>query len=206
MSLLEWKRELPLDAPLTLSGLPEGYDAVILGELAKRADRAGGRALLHIASDDGRANHLKRALEFFHPGIRVLFFPAWDCLPYDRSGPKADILSSRIGVLSDLATGKVRAGKPVIILTTLNAALQRVPPADWITAQALPIREKTTLGREKLSRYLTENGYLRVEAVAEPGDYAFRGGLVDLFPPHAPSPYRIDFFGDEVESIRTFDP
>ncbi|MEE8259311.1 MAG: transcription-repair coupling factor [Sphingomonadales bacterium] len=206
MSVLEWKFDLPLDAPLTLSGLPEGYDAAILGDLARRAREDGGRALLHVASDDGRAEHLKRALEFFHPGVKVLLFPAWDCLPFDRVGPKADILSTRIGTLIELASGKTRGEKPVIILTTLNAALQRVPPAGWISSQALTIRERTTVARQQLSGYFTENGYLRVEAVAEPGDYAFRGGLVDLYPPHAPSPYRLDLFGDEVESIRTFDP
>ncbi|MCH8081846.1 MAG: DEAD/DEAH box helicase, partial [Proteobacteria bacterium] len=205
MTLLEVNREIPLGKSLTLAGLPEGYDAVILGHLAGKA--AGqGRALLHIAKDDARSAMLARGLRFFAPGVKVLQFPAWDCLPFDRAGPKADILSERIGVLSELAQGGGKFKTPLIILTTINGALQRVPPARWISGQALVIKEKSILPRDQLSTYLSEHGYLRVEAVAEPGDYAYRGGLVDLYPPHARAPYRIDMFGDEVESIRSFDP
>ncbi len=205
MTLLAVNREIPIGKSLTLSGLPEGYDAVLLGHLAAKASRQG-HPLLHITKDDARGDLLARALQFFAPEVKVLQFPAWDCLPFDRAGPKADILSERIGILSELAQrgGKFKA--PLIILTTINAALGRVPPAQWISGQSHVIKEKSTLSRDQLSAYLTEHGYLRVEAVAEPGDYAFRGGLIDLYPPHALAPYRMDLFGDEVESIRTFDP
>ncbi|MHA1543697.1 MAG: transcription-repair coupling factor [Alphaproteobacteria bacterium] len=204
MSLKDALTRLTLDKPQTLSGAVPGFDGLVLGELAKKAHQ-GNLTLIHIAKDDARAETLKTALAFFAPDVTVLNFPAWDVLPYDRTGPRSSILAERLGVLSDLAEG-VAEKAPTLILTTLNAALQRVPPKNWLLGQAIEIKVKNTLPREELSRYLMENGYLRVEAVAEPGDFAFRGSLVDLFPPHSDLPYRIDLFGDEVDTIRTFDP
>lgn len=203
MSLNDALKTLNLDKPQTLSGAVPGFDALALGELAKKA-HSKNQTLIHIAKDDARAETLKTALAFFAPEVKVLNFPAWDVLPYDRTGPRANILAERLGVLSDLAEGTIKG--PILVLTTLNAALQRVPPKNWLLGQALEIKTKNTLPREELSKYLAENGYLRVESVAEPGDFAFRGSLVDLFPPHSASPYRIDLFGDEVDTIRTFDP
>jgi transcription-repair coupling factor (superfamily II helicase) len=194
---------LPLDQPLTLSGLPEGCDALVLGGLAEQA-LARGRALLHVATDDKRAETLRRAFAFFAPEAEVLVFPAWDCLPYDRAGPRPEILAERMACLHAIATREM--GKPRIVLATLNAALQRVPPKAWIAGEGLAVKAGAKLAPEALTAFLVRHGYARAEQAMEPGDFAVRGGLVDVFPPGTAEPFRVDFFGEDVESIRTFDP
>src|SRR6188508_2042941 len=107
---------------VTLYGAPEGHDAATLGTLL--AD-GGADMWLHVCRDDGRMARFAAALGFFHPGLAVLTFPAWDCLPYDRVSPNGEIVSRRIDTLTRLATAPPRK---VVVLTTVNALVQRVPP------------------------------------------------------------------------------
>lgn len=122
----------PADAAGTrdilLSSVPEGLDALVLAELvASAAEGEGARTLLHVARDDRRIEALSQQLSFFAAGVRVIAFPAWDTVPYDRIGPNADIVADRMAALAKLT---VAAGKqPTIVLTTVNAILQRVPRA-----------------------------------------------------------------------------
>lgn len=189
----------------TFSAVPEGLDGLVLADIfrAHMGEGEGDRSkLLFIAMDDQRLANLRESLSFFAPGINVLEFPAWDCLPYDRVSPRQEIVAKRIAVLSELAQEN---SQPAIILTTVNAALQRVVPRDTILNSALSIRPGNQVEMDKLTGFLTANGYSRTGTVMEPGDYAVRGGIVDLFPPGLDNPVRLDFFGDTVESIRTFD-
>jgi transcription-repair coupling factor (superfamily II helicase) len=182
-----------------LGGAPEGYDAWLTADLAQ----VGKGAVLHIARDEGRAAAFEAALRFFAPKLEVQSFPAWDCLPYDRLGPRTDLLARRIAVLSTLA--KTKPG-PLVVVTTVSALLQRVPPRAWIDASRLAIQADTHIGIETLTAWLDKQGYTRAGSVVEAGDYAVRGGIVDLFAPGLPEPVRVDFFGDQIESLRTFDP
>ena len=182
-----------------IGGAPEGYDAWLAADLAKA--RAG--TVLHVARDEARASAFEAALRFFAPALEVVSFPSWDCLPYDRLGPRTDLLARRIAALSELA--KAPAGRRVVV-TTVSALTQRVPPRAWIGASRLALKPDATLTIEALTAWLDRQGYTRAGSVVEAGDYAVRGGIVDLFAPGLPEPVRVDFFGDQIESLRTFDP
>ncbi len=185
---------------ILLAEAPEGHDAFVLGGLV-----AAGKAetILHICIDDARMARMAAALAFFHPGIEVPIFPAWDCLPYDRVSPNPEIVSRRIDTLTRLA--EKPAGRR-IVLTTINAAIQRVPPRDAFRERVLRLKLRDTIPLEQLTTFLMRNAYGRTETVREPGEFAIRGGIVDLFPSGIAEPLRMDFFGDTLEAVRTFDP
>lgn len=195
--------DMPVDQEVVLSGLPEGYDALVLATLAERAVQETKTTLLHIGDDEKRIQTLCATLKFFSPEVETVLFPAWDCLPYDRIGPRPQIVAERLAALHLLAT--CPANRPRVVLTTLDAALQRVPPPSWIQNKVLRLHTKLSLPMNNLISFLVHHGYSRMEQVYEHGDYAVRGGLVDVFPPGINRPFRIDFFGDTVESIRSFD-
>lgn len=181
-----------------LGGAPEGYDAWLAADLA----RGSKKAVLYVARDEGRAQAFENALKFFAPDQQVLTFPAWDCLPYDRLSPRSEILARRITALSLL---QARKTGPLVLITTVSSILQKVPQRDWIEASRLDLKADTHIAIEALTEWLDKQGYQRVGSVVEPGDYAVRGGIVDLFAPGLPEPVRVDFFGDQIESLRTFD-
>ncbi len=189
-----------------VSRAPEGYDAWLLAAAAADlATHADGLPVLHVARDDARMSKTAEALAFFAPGCRVLTFPAWDCLPYDRVSPHRDIVAERIDTLTRLLLEDAPE-HGLVVLTTVNALLQRVPPQEVLRPRVLSARAGDQVAPETLTTFFAENGYLRSETVGEAGEYAVRGGIVDVFPPGEPEPLRLDFFGDELESIRTFDP
>ncbi|SDH01897.1 transcription-repair coupling factor [Bosea robiniae] len=191
----------------TLAGVPDGFDAVVLADLTRaRAKKAEGPALLvFIARDGQRLQVLENALQFVAPDLEVMSFPAWDCQPYDRVSPAPAIVAHRMTTLSRLA--KTRSGdRPRLLLTTVNAALQRVPAFGKVASESFSAAPGNMVDIEQLARWLDINGYLRTSTVRETGEFAVRGGIVDLFPPGMPAPIRLDFFGDTLESIRTFDP
>ncbi|HVV27139.1 MAG TPA: transcription-repair coupling factor [Rhizomicrobium sp.] len=183
---------------LTVTGAPQGYDAWLAAEAARRR----GAPVLFVAPDDNEAEAAARALAFFAPQMAVLPFPAWDCLPYDRVSPKPDTESRRLATLAALAQAPET---PAVIVTTVNALLQRVPPRDAIAGASFMARNGADVDREALVAFLSANGYVRVGTVREPGDFALRGGIVDLWPPGEEAPLRLDFFGSTLDSIRRFD-
>src|SRR6218665_1997775 len=183
---------------LTVTGAPQGYDAYLVAEAARRR----GGPVLFVALDDVQADAAARGIAFFAPQMTVLPFPAWDCLPYDRVSPKPDIESCRLATLSALARD---GDKPAVIVTTINALLQRVPPRDFIARASFAAKNGADVDREALVGFLSGNGYVRASTVREPGDFALRGGIVDLWPPGEDSPLRLDFFGSTLDAIRRFD-
>ena len=193
---------------LTLAHVADGAEGLVLADLA-RAVAAGRDApavsLIVVCRDGPRMAALSRGIAFFAPEIARLEFPAWDCLPYDRVSPHAGILAQRMMTLSRLAHVKGRE-TPSILLTTVNAILQRLPPKALVAGQSLSAAPGNVLGMDGVVRWLELNGYLRASTVREPGEYAVRGGILDLYPPGLDEPVRLDFFGDTLESIRTFDP
>ena len=195
------------DGTIIASGVPEGYDAFLLGAMARRlpVDVDHPQAVIHIARDDQRLAAIKGQLEFFAPSTDVMTFPAWDCVPYDRVAPDSEIESRRIATLARLAAAK--AGKPgFIVLTTINAALQRVPPRTVMQKSAIRLAAGQAVGMEQVIKRLEASGFHRVGTVMETGEYAVRGGILDLYAPGHARPARLDFFGDTLESIRQFDP
>ncbi|HUZ65852.1 MAG TPA: transcription-repair coupling factor [Acetobacteraceae bacterium] len=170
--------------------------------LARRAAEHAG-PVLHLARDDARMARLAEALAFFAPRLEVLRFPAWDCLPYDRVSPNPAIVSERIATLTRLLEP---AAGPRLVLATVNAMLQRVPPRAAFRGTSLRLAPGGTVRPEELTRFLEANGYGRAGTVMEPGEYALRGGIIDLFPAGEPEPVRLDLFGDTIETMRRFDP
>lgn len=186
--------------PVTLSGVPQGMEALVLAELARSVG-----PLAHVISDGQRMADLEQNLGFFAPDIPVLSLPGWDCLPYDRVSPGADISARRLAVLSALA-GFADAPHPAIVLVTVNALLQLVPPKSVVAGLGFSARAGSRLKMEDLAARLERQGFERVATVREVGEYAVRGGILDLFVPGAEEPVRLDFFGDTLESVRHFDP
>ncbi|TAL04551.1 MAG: transcription-repair coupling factor [Rhodospirillaceae bacterium] len=185
-----------------LAGVPEGFDALILAERARGAFRDG---TVHVARDELRLTFLADAVGFVAPDVDVISIPAWDCLPYDRVSPNAEVMARRIDALTRLAEPS-DSSRPRLIITTANAALQRVPKIETLRGSSWTVAKGSSLAHDRLTAFLAANGYSRAEQVMEPGEFAVRGGLIDLFPPGVPEPVRIDLFGDEIESLRTFDP
>jgi transcription-repair coupling factor (superfamily II helicase) len=184
---------------LTLAGAPEGHDARLLAE----GVAAGPRDHLHIAVDDGRMARLADLVAFHAPGLEIVTFPAWDCLPYDRVSPNVEIVGARIAALARLIQP---AKRPRLVIATVNAVAQRVPPRAMVRRAAFEIAVGQRADVDVLRLFFAENGYGSAETVREAGEFAVRGGIVDLFPPGFDEPVRLDLFGDEVEKIRNFDP
>jgi transcription-repair coupling factor (superfamily II helicase) len=181
-----------------LTGAPDGYDAYIAAEAANRRNGL----VVFVAADDAHAQTIEDAIRFFAPKLAVLPFPAWDCLPYDRVSPKPDIESERLSTLAALARRKYGAA---VVVTTVNAALQRVPPRQAVSGASFFARVGHTVEHDALTAFLVRNGYARASTVREPGDFALRGGIVDLWPPGSDEPLRLDFFGSTLDAIRRFD-
>ncbi len=184
---------------VTVGGGPEGFDAqLVLNEIA----RSGG-PVCHIARDDKRMEAMRAALAFFAPDMPVFVFPGWDCLPYDRVSPNADISAARVATLAALVH---QMPQRFVLLTTLNAATQRVPARAVLREAAFTARVDQRIDEDALRNFLVRMGFTQSPTVMEPGDYAIRGGIIDIFPPGESGPVRLDLFGDVLDGARRFDP
>ena len=187
-----------------ITGVPEGLDALVLAQLTAEAGHGSAPGtLLHVARDDRRLDALERSLAFFAPQVRVVSIPAWDTVPYDRVGPNADIVAKRIAALAKLSLSTRK--HPTVVLTTVNAILQRVPPRAFLKRAIKPIAPGQRIDMGQLTQRLGLMGYQRSGTVMEPGEFAVRGGILDLFPPGRATPVRLDFFGDTLETIKAFE-
>jgi transcription-repair coupling factor (superfamily II helicase) len=184
---------------ITASGAPEGYDAqLILRELERNSG-----PVLHVARDDKRLAAMQSALRFFAPEMPVVVFPGWDCLPYDRVSPNADVSAARMATLAALVHGMPER---YILLTTLGAATQRVPARSILKEAAFSAEVGGRVDEKALRNFLVRMGFVQSPNVMEPGDYAVRGGIIDIFPPGEQGPIRLDLFGDVLDGARRFDP
>src|SRR6516165_11475825 len=192
---------------LMLANVAEGAEGLVVSDLARAIAARPKKPAVSVAvvcRDGPRMQQLERALQFFAPDLPVLQFPAWDCQPYDRVSPHGGILAQRLTTLARLAS-LTGSEKPLIVLTTVNAIVQRVPSRDLVAAQALSVAPGNVVPMDTIVAWLEHNGYNRSSTVREPGEYALRGGILDLFPAGLDQPVRFDFFGDGLESIRSFD-
>ncbi len=183
---------------LILSGAPEGYDAALIAREAAR-----GQPIIHIARDDRRMVAMRAALAFLAPDLPALDFPAWDTTPYDRVSPSPDIQAARMATLAGLAQGAIKG--PFVLLTTLNAVLQRVPARDLVAGASFAARVGDRIDEAALRDFLVRMGFVQSPTVTEPGDYAIRGGIIDIYPPGDLGPVRLDLFGDVLDGARRFD-
>lgn len=193
---------LEASAPLTLASAPTGFLPSLMADLA-RAAAFKGLPAVYIAPDDAAMRGLAEAAAYFAPEIEIISFPAWDCLPYDRASPSLRIAAERLAALNALQREQK---KPRLIATTINAVTQRTLTPFRIRQLVAHLAPGERIDRDILTARLQANGYIRVESVADAGEYAVRGGLLDLFPSGEKEALRLDFFGDEIESIRRFDP
>ena len=184
---------------VTVGGAPEGFDAQLV---LKEISRTGG-PVAHVARDDKRMEAMRAALAFFAPEMPVFVFPGWDCLPYDRVSPNADISATRVATLAALVH---QMPQQFVLLTTLNAATQRVPAREVLREAAFTARVGHRIDEDALRNFLVRMGFTQSPTVMEPGDYAVRGGIIDIFPPGESGPVRLDLFGDVLDGARRFDP
>jgi transcription-repair coupling factor (superfamily II helicase) len=196
------QRILDARAPITLAGVPGGFSPWLAADLARAAFRRAGRAMF-VAPDEAAMRALADAAHYFAPELEVLTFPAWDCLPYDRSSPSLRATAERLATLHALQR---KAGGPQLLITTVNAATQRTLTPFRIRQLVARLAPGERIDRDRLAALLSANGYVRTDTVQDPGEFAVRGGLVDLFPSGEEQALRLDFFGDEIESVRRFDP
>ncbi|ANH66479.1 transcription-repair coupling factor [Mitsuaria sp. 7] len=183
-------------------------DALLLARFA-RQQQAAGRLTLIVTAEPGDTQRLEDELKFFAPELRVAVFPDWETLPYDSFSPHQDLISERLATLWRLlqANGKPVAERDLdVVLLPATTALTRLAPPSFLAATTFNFRQKQRLDEAGLKRQLTLGGYQHVSQVVSPGEYAVRGGLIDLYPMGSLVPYRVDLFGDEVDSIRVFDP
>jgi transcription-repair coupling factor (superfamily II helicase) len=185
-----------------VDGVADGYEAFALAQAA--AEVASDGPLVFVARDGQRLPSLVEALAFVAPGLPILQLPGWDCLPYDRVSPGAGVSAERLAAMAGMAALR-RKPHRALILTTANALLQLMPPADAIEAQGFSARPGNQVDMNVLIERLERNGFERVSTVREVGEYAVRGGILDLFAPGSVEALRLDFFGDTLESIRAFD-
>lgn len=186
-------------APLTLARAADGFLPLLLADLARASDKR----LVYVATDDAAMQAVADAAPFFAPDLIVHRFPAWDCLPYDRAGPSMRVSADRLATLSAL---QQPAKRGELILTTVAAITQRTLTPFRIRQLATTLAAGQRIDRDALAELLVANGFSRVDTVADQGEFAVRGGILDLFPAGEENGLRVDFFGDEIESIRRFDP
>jgi transcription-repair coupling factor (superfamily II helicase) len=190
--------------PLTLAGVPAGFLPLLAADLARAAHGggSGGRAVV-IAADEAAMRAIADTIPFFAPEVEVLTLPAWDCLPYDRASPALRVMAERLATLNALQQA---AKAPQLLVVTANGATQRALTPFRIRQLTRRIAVGERIDRDELIGQLTALGYQRTDTVAEHGEFAVRGSLLDLFPSGETTALRLDFFGDEIESLRRFDP
>ncbi|MCW5648529.1 MAG: transcription-repair coupling factor [Ramlibacter sp.] len=195
--------ELPKLTPGKRFTLPRpagSADALLLARLAQR--QAADRSLTAIVTADATdAQRLIDEIAFFAPGLRTALFPDWETLPYDSFSPHQDLISERLATLWRISQGEVD-----VVVVPATTALYRLAPPAFLAGYTFQFKARQKLDEARLKAQLTLAGYSHVTQVVSPGEYAVRGGLIDLFPMGSPVPYRVDLFDDEIDSIRTFDP
>jgi transcription-repair coupling factor (superfamily II helicase) len=199
-ALATLKTRINTPGRLLLSALPFG----LLGQVLPACVSASlQRGVIHVCVDDQQLAQLEAQILFHAPDLQIVRFPAWDCLPYDRVSPSTDIVAQRLSALAQF-TAKPQAQR--LVLTTVNAITQRIVPKSMVESASFRAAPGQRVAGDALQAFLVDNGYSRTGTVVDAGNFAVRGGLIDIFPPGSSQPVRLDFFGDTLESIRSFDP
>lgn len=197
--MTDFLKILKASTPITLSGVPAGFQPWLLADIA----RAAPTRAVFVAPDEQLMRAVAETAHYFAPEIEIVEIPAWDCLPYDRASPSLRTASARLAGLHALQ-GKPKG--PQLVLTTINALTQRTLTPFRVRQLVAKLAPKERIAISRLAELLQSNGYVRTDTVHDRGEFAIRGGIVDLFPGGEEQPLRLDFFGDEIESVRRFDP
>ena len=182
-----------------LPGLPESADALALAQLATACARQQ-RTLAIVCADALTTQRLADEIAWFAPKLRVALFPDWETLPYDHFSPHQDLVSARLATLYHLTRRECD-----VVITAAQTVLYRLAPASYLAAHTFFLTTGEELDVDALRAQLGVAGYTHVTQVVSPGEFSVRGGLIDLYPMGSALPFRIDRFGDEIETIRTFD-
>ncbi|MDB5778881.1 MAG: mfd, partial [Polaromonas sp.] len=188
----------------TLPQPTRSADSLLLASLGQR-EKTAGKLTAIVTSDAATAQRLMDEMAFFAPDLRCALFPDWETLPYDAFSPHQDLISERLATLWRIQQRKKDTGADVVIMPATTALYRLAPPA-FLAGYTFEFKVKQKLDEAKFKAQLTLAGYSHVTQVVSPGEYAVRGGLIDLFPMGSMVPYRVDLFDDEIDSIRTFDP
>ncbi len=175
-------------------------DALLIGHLANR-EKAKGQRLAVITEQAQDAQRLLEEIKFFSPSLHCVLFPDWETLPYDAFSPHQDLISERLATLWQISQGQAD-----LILMPATTALYRLAPPSFLAGYTFHFQTGQKLDEAQLKHQLTLAGYQHVSQVVSPGEYAVRGGLIDLFPMGSVVPYRVDLFDQQIDTIRTFDP
>ncbi|WP_455481329.1 transcription-repair coupling factor [Bartonella sp. B12(2025)] len=189
-------------AHMIFNGVTGGFEAFTLAKLS--SEIAQDKPLIYVVRDGTKIAHLQQVLNFIEPNLPVLQFPAWDCLPYDRVSPGIAVMAHRLSALAHIENLR-KSPRAAVILTTVNAIMQKLPPREMIETQVIHARVGQRTRMEHLIQFLESNGFERVTVVRDVGEFAVRGGILDIFSPVDIEPLRLDFFGDTLETIRVFD-
>lgn len=198
-TMADLNKILSANSALTLAGLARGAQPLVLADLARATK---GRAVF-IAPDEAAMQAVADTAAFFAPELDVITFPSWDCLPYDRASPALSVSARRLAALYRL---QAKREAPQLLVTTINAVLQRVLTPFRIRESVRLLKPGMEIGRESLIGLLQRQGYSRTDTVVDAGEYAVRGSIFDIFPSGLEVGLRLDFFGDELETLRLFDP
>lgn len=186
-----------------LTNVAAGQEALVLSGLFASSMDASG--IVHICSNPQQLQSISDTIGFFAPWLEVITLPAWDCLPYDRVSPSNHVVADRINALARMARQE-QGSTPLLVLTTANASLQRNVPREVLRKRMTGFAPGNRVDMDQLASRLAADGFERVPTVREPGEFAVRGGILDLYAPGDGEPVRLDFFGDTLESVRSFDP
>ncbi len=198
---LDFKKSLPKAGHrFVLPSLHGSADAYVLAQAAFEL-KSQGRMLVIVAADATDAQRLRDEIPWFgDKKLRCHLLPDWETLPYDAFSPHQDLVSERLATLYE-----VQNGQSDVLIVPASTALVRLAPTSFLAATTFFFKQGETLDETRLKSQLTLAGYNHVAQVMSPGEYSVRGGLIDLFPMGSALPYRLDLFGDTIDTIRTFD-
>lgn len=184
-----------------LSSVPSDYTPFLLAEMMKTSKRD----ILYVASSGKELEQVASVFSFLAPETEVLKFPAWDTVPYDRVSPNVNIVGQRLETLSKIALNP-HEKNPRLIVASVGSVLQKLPPKKIFLNSRRVFEKGGKFDFNDFLHYAAINGYLKVEQVMEPAEYAVRGDIIDIFPASSQEPLRLDLFDDTIEKIRVFDP
>lgn len=187
---------------LTFTSLPRNAEILALMHIYSEGKYS---RCIHISTNQQEMERMAALIAWFMPNLTCICFPAWDCLPFDRVSPKPEIMAERSAVLYRLLQ-ETDATKPLVLLTTANAITQRVLPKEVLSTTCMELANNSEATLDRLRNFLARAGYRRTVKAIEAGEYALRGGIVDIIPAGHALGVRLDYFGDELESIHWFDP
>ena len=202
LSPLQLQSIFDKDINASIANVASGLGGLVLSQLC--ANEKAGKGFVHVCSNAQELATIEESLSFFAPWLEVVHLPAWDCLPYDRVSPSTQTIASRIEALNRISRSKID-DPAILVLTTANSLLQRLVPGNILVGQQFTMAPGNVVDMDKLVERLVGEGFDRTSTVRERGEFAIRGGILDLFVPGENEPVRLDFFGDTLESIRSFD-